>query len=235
MGGGSLYHDPPPPSTLTGVTESPGPPTATPRIVCHACRMRFATLVDPACRLCGGLGVLTLGAAALHHHGPWTTALAVQLFIEAAAREAAATLPYADRPQALDQAITNLQAAGALARPTDRPTAPTGTPRPATTQAQQQTHVTAHQLAFDWGAHPTPADHKALHAEGNTADLARARRTAPHLIPQLSATGNPSHTARAADPIEQDAPNVARTAQAQQAAHRAAARLQPALTEAARS
>lgn len=205
----------------------------TPRITCPACSKRFATLVDPACRLCAGLGTLTLGAAALHHHGPWATALAVQLFIEAAAREAASQLPYADRPHSLDQAVTDLQAAGALARPTDRPATPTGTPRPATLDAQHRTHAVAHKAVQDWGAHPQAEDHQKLSAEGHPADLARARRTAPHLIPQLSATGNPSYTAQAADQIPLDSHSPARTAREHETARRAAARLQPALTEAA--
>lgn len=84
---------------------------------CPVCQRRYAGLVDPECVVCSGVGVLSLGAAALHKSPPEAVARSIEVYLEAAARRAEQQLPIADRSPVLATAVAELRHAGVLADP----------------------------------------------------------------------------------------------------------------------
>ena len=83
---------------------------------CPACQRRYAGLIDPECVICGGRGVLGLGAAALHKQEPPAVARAIEVYLEAAARAAQQHLPIGDeRREALAAAVDELRHGGLIA------------------------------------------------------------------------------------------------------------------------
>ena len=78
------------------------------------CQRRYAGLIDPACAVCDGIGVLNLGAPALHKTEPAAVARSVEVYLESAARQAD-TLPITDRLPALRAAVVELRHAGVIA------------------------------------------------------------------------------------------------------------------------
>ena len=171
------------------------------RRTCPACQRRYAGLVDPACAVCGGFGVLHLGAAALHDADPPVVARAIGLYLEGKARAAHDTYPIGPgRTVALADAVTDLRLAGILTpvppgRPPEFAEPTPDTLYPATRAADAE----AYALARAAGAHLTPATAANLDAEPilyGTED----RPLATGLLPTVSAAGSPSCIARTADP-----------------------------------
>lgn len=171
----------------------------TARRTCPACSRRYAGLVDPECVICSGLGVVGLGAAALHTAPAAAVARAVELYLEAAARDAGARLPPGQpRREALEAAAAELRVVGVLADP---PTA--GPQHPATGSVPVREHhrrvdVIAAQLAARAGVEPTGDDAQRLDADP-TLYGPRDRPGAAGL-PVVSAAGHPARLAMAADP-----------------------------------
>lgn len=87
--------------------------------------------------ICHGLGVLTLGPAALATATPPAVARAVQLVLEDAARHALATLPQPDRPAHLTATVDELRFTGLLATHGNPTTPPAVTPPTTTTRTAQ--------------------------------------------------------------------------------------------------
>ncbi|WP_141658821.1 hypothetical protein [Carbonactinospora thermoautotrophica] len=171
------------------------------RRCCPACVRRYAALVAPDCPVCKGVGVLGLGAAALHHYEPAVVARAVEFYLEAKAREAAEQLPLgAPRREALAAATDELRYAGVIADPLvsgdparHRADAPEGT-------ARRVTDAEAARLAYLTGATPSPVDQANLDRPPilygpDDRPLARS-------LPVVSAAGSPTFLARAADPAD---------------------------------
>lgn len=166
------------------------------RRTCPACARRYAGLIDPDCPICQGTGALSLGAAALAQTTPPAAARAVELFLEASARRARATLPLAALRPALEAAVDEARHAGLLA---DR--FETGPPAHAriSDQAGSVDELDALRTARRAGAEVDDRDRAALHPRA-TAPLHLARPN-PAAVPVLSANGHRSQLARTADPI----------------------------------
>lgn len=185
------------------------PRMAAPRRLCPACVRRYAGLVAVDCPVCHGLGVLTLGAGALHHYPTAAVARAVDLFLEHAAQEAAAGLPLGDRRAFLEAATDELRVAGVLSSTADGSGHPARTPAPADAAAARVTELDAHRLARDLGRPPTPRVAAAIAARPDpTLPGVRVARTRGD-VPAVSATGHPSALATICDPIDVLGPDVA--------------------------
>lgn len=177
-----------------------------PRRTCPACARRYAGLVAHDCPVCQGLGVLTLGAAALHHYGTAATARAVDLFLEHAAQEATRQLALASRREALEAAADDLRVAGVLASPVDnRHVTPARTPAPQDAQAARVTELDALRLTRELGRPAGVPVLSALAAAPIPLEEARPRDGRP---PQASAQGLPSRLATIADPIDPLGPDT---------------------------
>jgi len=159
------------------------------------------------CPICGGDGILNLGAAALIHHHPVVVALAAEYHLEASARTALAGDPTATGAQraraALGEAVVDLVTTGILAfrRHTTngypgRPAMPTATaaamvPQYATGDAAR---LSAPPVVFE-------ADERPMGYGG---------------IPGFSAAGYLAYLSRATDPLDALGPATsARTVTAQ--------------------
>lgn len=181
---------------------------ALPRRLCPACARRYAGLVAHDCPVCAGRGVLTLGAAALHHYDTPAVARAVDLFLEHAAQQATQHLPLSDRRSALEAATDDLRVAGVLSSTADASGTPARTPGPTDTASARVTELNAHRLTRDLGRPPTPRVAAALTSRPDPA-LTDVRATRLRgLVPQVSATGNRSAVATIADPIAVLGPDV---------------------------
>ncbi len=82
---------------------------------CPLCQRRYAGLVEPTCVVCDGVGVVGLGAPALHKTAPEAVARSVEVYLESAAGKAIDTLPQSDRLPALRAAVGELKHAGVIA------------------------------------------------------------------------------------------------------------------------
>lgn len=180
---------------------------ALPRRLCPACARRYAGLVAHDCPVCAGRGVLTLGAAALHHYDTPAVARAVDLFLEHAAQQATHHLPLSDRRSALEAATDDLRVAGVLSSTADASGTPARAPGPTDTASARVTELNAHRLTRDLGRPPTPRVAAALTSRPDPALTdARPRDGRP---PQASAQGHRAALATIADPIDPLGPDVA--------------------------
>lgn len=180
---------------------------AAPRRVCPACQRRYAGLIAPDCIICQGAGVLTLGAAALHHYDPAPIARAIELYLETHAHDARQTLPLGNHPAHLEAAVDNLRAAGVLASTADATGTPARTTRaPHDANSHTVTDHTAHQATIHLtGTHPHPTAPHTLNAPPIPLHTARPR---DGRIPQASATGHPSPLATITNPIDPLGPDT---------------------------
>ena len=103
------------------------------RIVCRACAVRTAGIVDPDCPVCEGIGSLIISPAILRDQTPEVAGRAVNVALEAYAREAEETLDLGLDPAAvIRSAVSNLRLAGLLfPPPLEIPTDPPSSPSPA--------------------------------------------------------------------------------------------------------
>lgn len=168
-------------------------------MVCPACARRWAGVIADDCPVCAGLGVVNLGAAATHKHGPAPAALAVAYYLEARARDAAGRLAYAEHPAALEAAVAELRAAGVLA-------AAAGKTRAVNPPTAQKAVAAAVQLTLEWGMKAAPTDAQRLH--GKRRPRLAGCRDNKACLPAVSANGHASHLARAADQLPLDAVDV---------------------------
>lgn len=183
-------------------------PPGRPRRTCPACARRYAGLVDPECPICHGLGVLTLGAGALHHYDPPAVARSVELYLEHAAQHARATLPLAGWRFTLEAAADQLRHAGILAAHSDDAGTPAHDPRPADPAAAPVVELDAHRATRQLTHTPvTAAVLNGLAAPPLTTLTPDVRpREAP---PTASANGHRSSIAVIADPIDPLGPDTA--------------------------
>jgi len=176
------------------------PRTTAPRRTCPACQRRYAGLIDPACPVCAGLGVLTLGAAALHHHEAPAVARAVELYLEHHAAQAAGTLPLGQHRPHLEATVAELRVAGVLASTADATGERAHQPR-TLVSPPRVVELDAHRLAKQLGATTTITLLEALRA--GPGPLARARPSyLAHPSEWTSANGHRAHLARVADPVD---------------------------------
>jgi hypothetical protein len=182
--------------------------SAAPRRTCPACSRRYAGLIAPDCPICQGLGVLTLGAAALHHFEPAAIARAIELYLEAKARQSRHELPLGSHRQALEAHVDELRVAGVLATTADGAGHPARNPVPPDASSARVAELDAYRATRSLGATPDTAVLNALNALNAPElplDRARPRDGRP---PQASATGHPSAIATIADPIDPLGPNT---------------------------
>lgn len=199
------------------------------RQTCPLCRRRTTGVVDPDCIVCEGIGVIGLGTYGIVHHGADVTGRAVELYLEAAAREATTDLPIGQpRLNALHAAVTRLRDLGVI-------TAPLGVTEPSTLGDPLPTHTleaAAARAAFLMGATVTPSD-----AANTTAPPIRYnpddRPRATGLLPTTSQAGYPSALARVGDPTDALGPDTRAHVYADQAAQRQAHVLASAIDTAA--
>jgi hypothetical protein len=170
---------------------------------CPACARRAGGLVPPECPVCGGLGVLELGRAALARYGPQVTARAVEISLESAARFALADagMTVESCRKALIAGVARLRAAGVLAGDTVglRPLVPAQWE-----PVDESVTRTLDAPALQWAVDDRPV---AAAAVG------------------FSAAGYISRLARAADPLDLMGPSTTQTATSRQAVDRAATQL----------
>ena len=179
--------------------------SAAPRRTCPACSRRYAGLIAPDCPICQGLGVLTLGAAALHHFEPAAVGRAVELYLEAKARQSRQELPLGQHRQALESHVDELRVAGVLASTADAGGHPARSPVPPDASSARVAELDAYRATRQLGATPDTAVLNALTSPDLPLDRARPRDGRP---PQASATGNPSALAAIADPIDPLGPDT---------------------------
>lgn len=180
--------------------------TTPPRRVCPACARRYAGLIESACVICQGLGVLALGAAALAHYEPAAVSRAVELYLEARAQRTQAELPLGHRPAALSAAVDELRLAGVLASTADAAGTPARTTGPPDAASARVTELDAYRAAHALGTPATPRVLNALRAPKVT-DLTEARPRDGR-IPTASRTGDRSALATIADPIDPLGPDT---------------------------
>lgn len=179
----------------------------TARRTCPACSRRYAGLVEHDCPVCSGVGVMALGAAALHRHPAAAVSRSVELYLEGAARKAATALPYADRRGALELAVDELRTAGVLAGPAEHGTGqPAHAPAPRDAQARTVVELDAHALTGTLGVPVSTAVLAALAAPTIPLDEARTPRS---VEAHASAGGSRAALALAADPIDPLGPDLA--------------------------
>ncbi|ALF01276.1 hypothetical protein FDH47_gp65 [Arthrobacter phage Brent] len=160
---------------------------------CPACIKRYAQLIDPACPVCLGAGVLRLGPAALALHEPAVVSQAVAIALEAEARDIDLKLTLSDdRTTPLRNTVKQLIDAGILAYGIKIPTAvhkPVDKSETPEELAARLTEV----IIVD-------VDAKLINAP--TYEYRADERPNARGLPLLSANGHPSHLARVADPAE---------------------------------
>ena len=162
---------------------------------CPACSNRHAQLISSNCPVCGGFGTVTLGAAALSLHEPATVALAVEISIEAVARQVDTTMTLTDDRQApVRAAMTMLTDAGIIDHAGTRKTSH----RP-----RHLRLVTDDSIAVEAAAEyvPTVTARDAILTLAPAYEYAEHERPNARGLPVMSAAGHPSHTARIADPM----------------------------------
>lgn len=162
---------------------------------CPACAKRHSQLISSNCPVCNGYGTITLGQAALSLHEPATVATAVEIAVEAVARQVDTTMTLSDdRHAPLRAAITMLTDAGIVEHPGARKTA--HKPRHLHLVVDNTTAVEA---AATYVPTVTPLDAVLTLAPAHQYD--EHDRPNARGLPILSAAGHPSHTARIVDPM----------------------------------
>ncbi len=186
---------------------------AAPRRVCPACLRRYAGLVAAECPVCQGMGILALGAAALHHHEAPAVARAVDLYLEHAAQEAQRTLSLGDQRAALEAATDELRVAGVLATSSETYTRPLRHTS-AEAEAQSVLELDADQIVREL-ARPANGEIRRMLVLAPVDDLEPYR---PRLggVPTASRNGHLTAVAVIADPIDPIGPDVAHLAQQDQ-------------------
>lgn len=161
--------------------------------ICPACLTRRARLVDDACPVCDGAGVLSLGAAALTLSDPDVVSRAVSTVLEAVARRAEEDIDSAPvRVQAVRGAVALLVDAGLLEGSSSRrPSTRAGGARPTSPAALAASVSPVAVLPVDWILPEAPSYLYGLR------DRPGARG-----LPVLSDDGHPSHLSRILDPAE---------------------------------
>lgn len=201
---------------------------------CPACAARYAQLIDPDCPVCRGAGTLVLGAAALSMYPPEVVSMAVSLALEAVARVTDQRLTLSeDRTGPVREAVAQLVAGGALARP--EPPAPRPTtvlPRRRDDQGRYTFETDPAALAEEYVDQPVLPFDLAVTTAGRYNYLEEDRPNARGL-PLLSANGDPSHLARICDPEEPGAATWSKVRQQRRDLSHAEA-LRAAVPEAAR-
>lgn len=183
---------------------------------CPACSKRHAQLVSSNCPVCGGYGTVTLGAAALSLHEPATVALAVEISIEAVARQVDQSMTLSDdRSGPIRDAITLLTDAGVIEHAGTRRT---------THKVRHLRLVTDDTVAVDAAAEfvPTVRPVDAILALAPAYEYADHERPNARGLPVMSAAGHPSHTARITDPMTPGNDTAATARQRRQQARSAA-------------
>lgn len=155
---------------------------------CPVCARRYTALIDPDCPVCAGTGTVLLGQAALTMYPPQAVSRAVDYMCEAAAREAADTLPLDDRREYLVAKIGQFTAAGIIAQPP---------------VSRQGVHQLAQDLAGFTATGYRPGDAQALDApprrfHPDERPLAEGAGT------QLSDDGHHSQLLQLADPPDDE-------------------------------
>lgn len=178
--------------------------TAHPRRTCPACARRYAGLVDPDCPVCQGLGVLNLGAAALHNFDPAPVARAVELYIETRAQRVRQELPLGQHRDALEAAVDELRLAGVLSSTADASGRPAHARQPVDSASARVAELDAYRAARTLGTPVSTRVTRSLDAPLIPLEAARPRDGRP---PQASATGHRSATATIADPIDPIGPD----------------------------
>lgn len=192
----------------------------TARRTCPACARRYGGLVADECVVCAGLGTLTLGPAALASHAPGAVARSVELYLELAARRTARdTVPLAERPSRLEDAVAELHAAGILGSPTTATGTAARQPPPHDDTSRRTAELEAHRLTGKLGKPVTPAALAQLHAPPIALEHARAPLA---VAAHASANGVRAHLALVADPIDPLGPDLAHLAADRHAANHAA-------------
>lgn len=169
--------------------------------LCPACATRNRRLADPECVVCHGTGSIHLGAAALSIYEAEVVAEAVDIALEAAAREADLTHSLTeDRVTPVVAVLVMLATAGVI-NYTAPAQAATVTPITAAKSRRRQPRplTQGEQLCFDFaGLWPEPQDRKVITARAHTY----TENDRPHArgLPTLSANSHPSHLARVLDP-----------------------------------
>lgn len=180
--------------------------TAHPRRTCPACARRYAGLIAPDCPVCQGLGVLNLGAAALHHYEPAPIARAVELYLEATSRRLRRQLDLGQHRQALEAAVDELRLAGVLTSTADAAGTPARAPIPQDAASARVAELDAYRATRDLGATPDTATLEGLRAQPQPLD--RRSRPIDGRPPQTSANGHPSALATIADPLDPLGPDT---------------------------
>lgn len=184
---------------------------ASPRRTCPACQRRYAGLVANDCPVCQGIGVLSLGAAALAHYEPAAVARAIDLYLENAAHQAINRLPLGERREALEVATDELRIAGVLASTDTLARAPRHTIPDA--EAATVTELEAYRVTGELGRPATRAVLSSL-AAPQVDDLA-PHRPRNGRVPTASLNGHLAAIAVIADPIDPIGPDVAQLAETQ--------------------
>lgn len=164
--------------------------------LCPACVHRRARLVDPACPVCEGAGVLELGHAE-HITSPHEAAHAVAIALEAVARRVETDHPdptarAAAAPPALAAALAALVRVGILEGNPAAIVDPHAGP-----VVLAQSAILEPVRPLDW----TLADAAAYAYQPGDRPMSRG-------MPVLSADGHPSHLARITDPADPDTPTA---------------------------
>lgn len=188
----------------------PPPVSAIPRRTCPACARRYAGLVSADCPICRGLGVLPLGAAALHAFEPDAVARAVELYLEHAAQAATERLDLGDRRDALEVATDELRAAGVLASSAAGVGTPAHPSGPGGATSPGVVEVDARRLAHAAGRTLKGGEDVTL-ALPPLTDL-QGHRYRDGRTPTASANGHRAALAVIADPIDPLGPDVAELA-----------------------
>lgn len=162
---------------------------------CPACSKRHSQLISSNCPVCKGFGTVTLGAAALSLHEPATVATAVEIAIEAVARQIDTNLTLSDdRHAPLREAMVMLTDAGIVDHAGTRKTSH---------RTRHLRLVVDDSIAVDAAATyvPTVTHRDAVLALAPAYDYSPEERPNARGLPIMSAAGHPSHTARIADPM----------------------------------
>jgi hypothetical protein len=209
------------------------------RMVCPVCARRHAALVSTGCVVCSGIGSLSLGPNVLHVATPPVGALAVTLFLEAAARRHA-TLPYAELPAVVEHSVARLRALGVLATTHDEPDH-LGRNEPPLVLAElpddrsgpSRERGQARALVRSWGEEPSAGDEQRLEAgpiaPGEIRE--RAARAPGRWPPTHSRGGHEGNLSRAADGYPFASPSVVALATRQELDERGSLRLAHALEQ----
>jgi hypothetical protein len=182
---------------------------------CPACSKRHAQLVNVNCPVCKGFGTVTLGAAALSLHEPATVATAVEIAIEAVARQVDTNLTLSDdRHAPLREAMVMLTDAGIIDHAGTRKTAH---------RTRHLRLVTDDTVAVEAAAAyvPTVTHRDAVLALAPAYEYEAHERPNARGLPIMSAAGHPSHTARITDPMTPGNDTAATHRQRQQQARAA--------------